>query len=168
MIVQDKAVVALYFETEHGAPYVVKHQTGGSYPERAVPWREGTRIRAARRHELLSILVPRRGLADLAAELEFSLTAARIQGAQTIFRQQAFGKAMADGVIESLETNLKGKLIRAYVDIDKANRMVDAAMKIAPTQDFYPGFSNTQAQEAVKNAIPSIETAYNALVGESQ
>lgn len=146
---------------------MVKHQTGGSYPERVVPWREGTRIRAARRHELLSILVPKRSLADLIAELEFNLAAPRAAGSQTIFRQVAFEKAMADGAINSLDPDLKEKLIRAYVDIDKANRIVDAAMKMPPMQDFYPGFSNTQAQEAVKEVIPSIEAAYKALVDGS-
>ncbi len=96
LIIQEKSVVALYFETEHGAPYVVKHATGGSYPERVVPWREGTRTRAARRHELLRILVPKRSLADLKAELEFNLAAPRAAGSKTLFRQQAFGKAMSD------------------------------------------------------------------------
>ncbi len=56
--VENSTVVALYFDTEHESPYVVKNKTGGSYPEHAVPWREGTRIRAARRDELLQILAP--------------------------------------------------------------------------------------------------------------
>lgn len=167
MIIQDKSVVALYFETEHGAPYVVKHATGGSYPERVVPWREGTRTRAARRHELLRILVPKRTLADLEAELEFNLAAPRAAGSKTLFRQYAFEKAMSDGTINSLETNLKERIISAYIGIDKSNRIVDAAMKMPPLQDHYPGFSERQAQEAVKDAIPSIEAAYKALVNSS-
>lgn len=39
------------------APLVVKAAEGGS-PEREVPWRAGTRIRSAKRSELLRILVP--------------------------------------------------------------------------------------------------------------
>lgn len=35
-------VVALYFETEQGAPFVVEY-TRGSYPQFVVPWREGRR-----------------------------------------------------------------------------------------------------------------------------
>lgn len=73
IIIQDKSVIALYFDTEQGAPYVVRRGTGGSYPEHVVPWREGTAKRAARRHELLRILVSKRSLADLKAELEFNL-----------------------------------------------------------------------------------------------
>src|SRR5437667_2888779 len=97
IIIQDKSVIALYFETEREAPYVVKQGTGGSYPERAVPWREGTRTRTARRHELLRILVPKRSLGDLKAELEFNLAARRAAGSKTLFRQHAFDKAMSDG-----------------------------------------------------------------------
>jgi hypothetical protein len=167
MIIQEKSVVALHFETEHGAPYVVKHVTGGSYPERVVPWREGTRTRAARRHELLRILVPKRSLADLEAELEFNLAAPRAGSSKTLFRQQAFEKAMSDGSINSLETDLKDKIISAYVGIDRSNRIVDAAMRMPPLQDLYPGFSESQAQQAVKDAIPSIEAAHKALVTRS-
>ena len=53
-IVTDKVTVAaLYFETER-APFVVK----SGINEREVPWRSGTRIRSAKRHELLKILSP--------------------------------------------------------------------------------------------------------------
>ena len=167
MIIHDKSVVALYFETEHGAPYVVKHATGGSYPERVVPWREGTRTRAARRHELLRILVPKRSLADLEAELEFNLAARRAGDPKILFRQQAFEKAMSDGTINSLETSLKEKIIDAYVGIDRSNRLVDAAMKMPPLQDLYPGFSEHQPRQAVSDTIPSIEAAHKALVTRS-
>jgi hypothetical protein len=55
--VEDKTVVALYFETDR-APFVVKVPQGGAV-EREVPWREGTRVLSAKRAELLQILVPR-------------------------------------------------------------------------------------------------------------
>ena len=70
--VKNDTVVGLYFETEHGAPYVVKNSTGG-YPQFIVPWREGTGLRAARREDLLRILVPIRRLSALIDELEFNL-----------------------------------------------------------------------------------------------
>lgn len=54
--VEGRSVVALLFGTER-APFVVKNPKGG-YPEFSVPWREGTRLRAAKRDELLRILSP--------------------------------------------------------------------------------------------------------------
>lgn len=53
----SETVVGLYYETEKYAPYVVTNSQGG-YPEFIVPWRDGTRLRAARREELLRILLP--------------------------------------------------------------------------------------------------------------
>ncbi|HEX8181155.1 MAG TPA: hypothetical protein VF525_16540 [Pyrinomonadaceae bacterium] len=61
--VDGGAVVALLFETER-APFVVKNPHGG-YPEFSVPWRAGTRLRAARRDELLRILSPLHQLPSL-------------------------------------------------------------------------------------------------------
>jgi hypothetical protein len=55
--INSQTVVGLYFETERYAPYVVTNSKGG-YPEFSVPWREGTRLRAAKREELLRLLVP--------------------------------------------------------------------------------------------------------------
>lgn len=55
--INSQTVVALYFETDRYAPYVVTNSKGG-YPEFSVPWREGTRLRAAKRDELLRLLVP--------------------------------------------------------------------------------------------------------------
>ncbi|WP_433629079.1 hypothetical protein [Nocardia sp. CA-120079] len=49
------SVMCLHFETD-GAPYMVKTPNSG-WTEAAVPWREGTRTRSARRGELLSLLV---------------------------------------------------------------------------------------------------------------
>lgn len=51
----DKTVVALLFETDR-APYVVKTKQGN--PEFFVPYRQGNRTRAARRTELLEMLLP--------------------------------------------------------------------------------------------------------------
>lgn len=54
---QNKTVVVLYFETHHAAPFIIKNPKGG-YPEFEVPWRSGTRLRAAKRVEILQILLP--------------------------------------------------------------------------------------------------------------
>src|SRR5205085_116458 len=62
--VDGLAVVALFFESDGRAPFVVKNPKGG-YPEFSVPWREGTRLRAARRDELLRILSPLQRVPDL-------------------------------------------------------------------------------------------------------
>jgi hypothetical protein len=55
--VDGLSVVALLFEPEGRAPFVVKNEKGG-YPEFSVPWRGETRFRAAKRDELLRILSP--------------------------------------------------------------------------------------------------------------
>jgi hypothetical protein len=47
-------VLGLFFNTER-APYVLKTAAN---PELEIPWRDGTRTRSARRHELLRILAP--------------------------------------------------------------------------------------------------------------
>jgi hypothetical protein len=49
-------VLALHFQTDR-APYVLRNPKGGS-PELEVPWREGSRTRSAKRHELLKMLLP--------------------------------------------------------------------------------------------------------------
>ena len=56
-----QTVVAMLFETER-APFVVKNpaygQTGGGPVELEVPWRDGTRVRSARRSEMVRLLSP--------------------------------------------------------------------------------------------------------------
>ena len=64
----DHSAVVLYFETHQGSPFVVKNPQGG-YPEFTVPWREGTRKRAARREDLLTILVPIRRFTNRANQI---------------------------------------------------------------------------------------------------
>lgn len=59
--VDDQTIVALYFETDR-APYVVKNPSfgckNGTSISHEVPWREGTRVRTAKRSDLIRILVP--------------------------------------------------------------------------------------------------------------
>jgi hypothetical protein len=66
----ENVVVALLFDTSR-APYVVRNREGGA--ELEVPWREATRVRSARREELLRLLAPAALLPDveiLGAHLE--------------------------------------------------------------------------------------------------
>jgi hypothetical protein len=56
----DKVVMALYFETTR-APFVVRTlpaKPGEPHIAYEVPWRDGTRLRTARREDLLRLLVP--------------------------------------------------------------------------------------------------------------
>lgn len=62
VFVDDGSVHAILFETDR-APYVVKNpaygQTRGEAVQREVPWRDGTAVRTAHRHELLRLLLER-------------------------------------------------------------------------------------------------------------
>jgi hypothetical protein len=59
---QNTTVLALQFDT-HLAPFLVRNQLFGKQPghtiEYEVPWREGTKVRTARREDLLRILLPK-------------------------------------------------------------------------------------------------------------
>lgn len=69
--IENKTVVALYFETSRSAPFVIKNAQGFE-----VPWREGTRTRPANREDLLSILLPIVKTPDVgirSAELNFGV-----------------------------------------------------------------------------------------------
>jgi hypothetical protein len=68
----SKTVVALFFATDR-APYVVKVAEGGTISHE-VPWRGATRIRSAKRSELIQLLVPQQRLPDVEV-LSASLTA---------------------------------------------------------------------------------------------
>lgn len=63
-----ETVVGLYLETEQYAPFLVKNPAGG-YPEFSVPWREGTFVRAAKREDLLRVLLPIVKLPDIKLQL---------------------------------------------------------------------------------------------------
>ena len=56
-------VVAVFLSSER-APLVVKSSSGGS-PEREVPWRTATRVRSAKRSELMRVLVPATRLPEI-------------------------------------------------------------------------------------------------------
>jgi hypothetical protein len=65
--VGDRTVVALCFETTT-APYMVNNplaKSSGHEIAREVPWREGTKVRTIRKHELRTLLAPRMTVPDI-------------------------------------------------------------------------------------------------------
>lgn len=60
---EDKTLLGAGFDTSR-PPYVVRLQADA--PNREVPWREGTRVRSANRHDLLRLLVPLAGHPEVA------------------------------------------------------------------------------------------------------
>ena len=162
--IESETVVGLCFETEQGAPYVIKNQTGGGYPQFVVPWREGTGLRAARREDLLRILVPIRRLSALIDELEFNLVVARttktIDSMGTPFREDEFHKALGDGVLSTLPTDLKQLVTNAYLATTRANRLEAAAL--ANANDGWRSETN-RAWQAVSDSRNPLESAHAAL-----
>jgi hypothetical protein len=75
--IDGTTVVALLFETDR-APYVIKNsaygKTGGGSTEFEVPWREGTRLRTARRSDLIRLIAPLELLPEIEI-IDISLTA---------------------------------------------------------------------------------------------
>jgi hypothetical protein len=134
--IESDTVVGLYFETEQGARYVVKNSTGG-YPQFIVPWREGTDLKAARREDLLRILVPIRRLSALIDELEFNLAIARntktIDSLGARFKEDECHKALGDGVLSTLPSELKRLVTEAYVATSRANQIVAGALSSSPS-----------------------------------
>jgi hypothetical protein len=76
----DRVVVALLFDTTR-APYVIR--VLGGTPEYEVPWREATRVRSARREDLLRLLLPATR-APTVEVLSARLTRASRAGASTL------------------------------------------------------------------------------------
>jgi hypothetical protein len=165
--VEGSAVVALYFETAQESPYVVKNSKGGS-PDFFVPWREGTRLRAARRDELLSILTPRRRFAALIDELEFNIAIGKSVNANDyrswgcLFREEEFHRAMRDGALATLPTDVKELLHKSYIVMGRANQRAVAALS-----NYVGGPSTTNEQDRAKRifieALPIVESACDAL-----
>jgi hypothetical protein len=80
--VDGVTVVALLFETDR-SPFAIKNSAfnkeGGGPVELEVPWREGTRVRSARRSDLIRLLAPLELLPEIQILDDISLTA-RIAG----------------------------------------------------------------------------------------
>lgn len=84
-----QSVVAVLFDTER-APFTVKNpafgQTGGGPVELEVPWRDGTRIRSARRSELVQLLSPlaERPSLDVETGFGFDPSVGRLFGVKVV------------------------------------------------------------------------------------
>ena len=129
--IDGNTVVALHFETHQGAPFVVKG-TKGSYPEFIVPWREGTALRAARRDDILKILVPIRRLSALIDELNYNLAVVEftplIESVGHLFRKDEFDKVRGDGTLSTLNDQDRKLVIAAYLKMNRANQLVSGAV----------------------------------------
>lgn len=138
--IDGNTVVALYFETQQGAPFVVEG-TKGSYPEFVVPWREGTALRAARRADLLRILVPIRRFSALIDELNFNFAVTQATGTiaslGALFRDDEFHQALKDGVFSTLPAVLSNSITDAYVSMKRANHLVTVTLNV-PLQHRQP------------------------------
>jgi hypothetical protein len=159
-------VVALYFETEQGAPYVVEF-TKGSYPEFVVPWREGTGLRAARRDDLLRILVPIRRLSALIDELNFNFEVTQatrtIASLGALFRDDEFHHALRNGVFATLPAPLSKSINNAYISIKRANHLVTAALAVAgqhrqPDQLSEASDAVRECSQLITNALERLST----------
>jgi hypothetical protein len=159
------AVVALYFETEQGAPFLVEY-TRGSYPQFVVPWREGTALRAATRSDLLRILVPIRRLSGLMDELEINLAIAQgtptIDSMGTLFREEEFNRALQDGALSALPIDERQLVTRAYLSMNRANQLVRGVVNSSalPNQTGRP---LDRAWHAVRDCLQLIEEARTRL-----
>lgn len=163
--IESDTVVGLYFETEQGAPYVVKNPAGG-YPQFIVPWRVGTGLRAARREDLLRILVPIRRLSSLIDELEVNLSIAHatklIDSLGTPFREDEFRKALGDGVLSTLPDDLKRLVTDAYLASSRANQIVAGALNSSLPYE-QRGQMTNRAWQIVRDSQRPLEAAHAAL-----
>ena len=123
--ISGNTIVALYFDTATEAPFVIRSKNGGSYPEYIVPWREGTMLRAARRENLLRLLIPVYKLSALISELEFNEFIGKKVVKGCFFKEEAFRNALQNGVIEDLPKEDKEKLMDCYLQIEMTNKVTD-------------------------------------------
>jgi hypothetical protein len=152
---------------QHQAPPYVVTSAQGGYPQFVVPWREGTGLRAARREDLLRILVPIRTVSGLIEELEFNMAVVRetpkIASLGALFRTQEFYRALSDGVLATLRTDVKNPIERAYVAMDRANNLISGALNSSLGMNVRNEQLN-DAWHAVRSCLQSIEAAYTALL----
>ena len=167
--IDDNTVVALFFETKFEAPYVVKStKSDGGYPEFIVPWREGTRLRAATRIDLLRILIPIHRLTSLIDEIEFNIVVAEApkkgdsDAWGCLFRTDEFNRAMKDGSVASLPSEVKQIVYEAYVVMGRTNQIVAGALNASMVGSPMASKRN-EAQKAVSDSLQKIMTAHEAL-----
>ncbi|HBB94180.1 MAG TPA: hypothetical protein DC054_02205 [Blastocatellia bacterium] len=162
---ESSTIVALYFETHQGAPFVVKGAKGG-YPEFIVPWREGTELRAASRAQLLTILVPIRGFSALIDELSYNLEVVQktplISDLGRPFREVAFNDVMNDGALSALSNDERQLATNAYHEMKRSNQLVSAAINDNAVR-FQTGDILNRAWQSVRACRQPIEAALTVL-----
>ncbi len=170
---EGSAVAALYFDTEHGAPFVVKYaKPGEGYPQFVVPWRGSTGLRAAKREDLLRILVPILRLSALINELDFNMAIARkcAEAGQSdtswgaLFREAEFSKAMGEGALSTLADDARQLVYDAYIITSRANQVISGALNTPLVGSQRGSLFNTARQQVIDSLAP-IGAAYQALVG---
>lgn len=161
--VNGNVIVALYFDSATEAPYVVKNPKGG-FPEYSVPWREGTDLRAARRENLLRILLPFYSFRNLLNELEFNLEISKIPDQPdgykffgALFRDQEFSNALNKGAIENLDVEAKQSLFQAYIFTGRANQKLRGSSSIVNVD------LRNEAFSSVRDAMSKIIEAHFSL-----
>ena len=143
-------------------------KSGGGYPEFIVPWREGTRLRAATRIDLLRILIPIRRLSSLINEIEFNIVIAEAPKKQDsitwgcLFRTEEFNRAMQNGSIASLPFDVKQLVNEAYMFMGRANQIVSGTLSSSMVGNPMAEKRN-EAQTSVLDSLPKIQAAHVAL-----
>lgn len=169
--IDSYAIVALYFETEREAPYLVKYKGGAAYPEYIVPWRHGTRLTAAKREDILRILVPKQRLSALTTELGFNAFISDAANADhspmslskaTSFRNEEFDRAFIDGALESLPLGVRNAIFDAYSATSAARTVVLGVINSSLTAEQLAQ-KNSLALEAVGQCVAKIQSAKEAI-----
>lgn len=163
--VNENSIVALYFDIQTEAPYVVKNPKGG-FPEYVVPWREGTDLRAARRENLLRLLIPTYKLSALITELEFNKFIAKRVKDGYLFREEEFENALRSGIIEDLPSQVKKKVLDCYLEIGATNKLADKWFKerrmvYIVTDD--TAYFERGVKDGISLSLKKIKSALNAL-----
>ncbi len=102
---------------------------------------------------------PLQGLLD---ELDYNLTISAALDFKTLgfqFRETQMDRAIREGVVQMLNDDLKSKVSIAYGAVSRANEVTRAWLNRVD----YSGHLDGRAMEAVKDAIPLIQSARDTL-----
>jgi hypothetical protein len=103
---------------------------------------------------------PLQGLLD---ELDYNLTISAGLDFRTLgfqFRETQMDRAIREGVVQMLNDELRSRVASAYGAVSRANEVTRAWLN----REDYSGQLDSRAMEAVKNAIPLIESAKDTLL----
>ena len=126
-----ETLTGLLFDTAR-RPYVVKNSAHGK-PEGGpvtleVPWRDGTRVRSARREDLIRLLAPLQTLKPLADELQVNLHIAedhpKIPDLGGSFLNQQYLRVIHEGSLSILPEPVRAIVLEAYTAMNAANAVL--------------------------------------------